>query len=421
MRQLRKWYRLDNAATIVPSSAHGADTRVFRIACELKENADPEILQEALDRTVKKFPYLLSVLRKGFFWYYLDSREIRPVVEEESFPACSPLYFEGRKNLLFRVVYYRRRISLEMFHVLSDGSGAFIFFKALLTKYLSLKYHLELSETQEEKASDAARTADAFKDYYDREKKGLKQLKAMALHRAYRIRGDLDENLLPHLVEGTVPAGRFLQEAKKRGVTVGVLTTGIYIAAVIDEMSAEDKKRPIVVSVPVDLRKYYPTETIRNFFGVINISYNAGHYDGNPESILDEVKESFREQLSPEKISQVMNSYEELEHNLAIKMFPLAIKDIGTNRLNLLASMGVTSTMSNLGVVRMPEAEPYITKFSAFMTAPSEQICIVTYGDSMVFGEVSACTTHEVMLHFFRRIAAMGIPVEVATNDYEEA
>ena len=36
-----KWYQLDNAAKIVPSTTGGADTRVFRITCELKEDVDP--------------------------------------------------------------------------------------------------------------------------------------------------------------------------------------------------------------------------------------------------------------------------------------------------------------------------------------------------------------------------------------------
>jgi hypothetical protein len=421
MGQPRKWYKLDNCATIVPSSARGADTRVFRITCELKEDVDPALLQKALDRTVDSFPYLLSVLRKGFFWYYLDSRDIRPVVTEDALPACSPLYYEGRKNLLFRVNYYHRRINLEMFHVLSDGTGAFMFFRALVLGYLSLRYGLDLAGLPEEKSSETEKSSDAFRHYYERQT-GLKQLKSMAGSKAYHLKGDRDENLLPHLVEGTVSAGLFREQAKQYGVSVGVLAASVYIAAVIDEMSVRDKSRHVVVvSVPVDLRRYFPSETTRNFFGVINVAYPPDHFDGKLESILQEVKGSFDDQLSQEKISQVMNSYEELEHNVAIKMVPLVLKDIATGYLNRMATKGVTSTLSNLGRIDMPEeAVPYIDKFSAFMTAPSEQICIATFQDRMVFGEVSAFTTHEIMLHFFRRLTEMGIPVELATNDYQE-
>ena len=420
MRTQGKWYKLDNAASIVPSAAHGADTRVMRLTCELTEEVDPSALQSALDLAIAGFPHLLCVLRKGLFWYYLDSRDIRPKAVLESLPALSPLYFEGRKNLLFRVVYYKRRINLEIFHVLTDGLGAFAFFKTLIRGYLSIKYGLKFQGIPEETASVAEKSADAFRHYYQKQK-GLGQLKTMTAEKAYRLKGERDENLLPHIVEGTVPAGRVIAEAKAHGVSVGVFTVSVYIAAVIDEMAVKDKIHPVVVSVPVDLRRYFPSETARNFFGVINIAFLPADYDGSLESIFKKVKESFREQLEPEQVSRVMNSYENLEHNIAIKMVPLIFKDMVTGRLNDQAASGVTSTVSNLGVIRMPEeTEPYIEKFCTFMTAPSEQICVVSFRDKMVFGEVSPYKTHEVMLHFFRRLTKMNIPVELATNDYEE-
>lgn len=417
----RKWYQLDNVAKIVPSAARGGDTRVFRITCELKEDVDGAVLQTALDQTIEEYPHLLCVLRKGFFWYYLDSRNLSPQVEEENLPACSPLYFEGRKNLLFRVNYYRKRINLEMFHVLADGTGAFVFFKSLVTCYLACKYALPLQECPEETSSTLDKTSDAYRRFYQHQK-GLKQLQEMQSQKAYHLKGELDANLLPHLVEGTVSVSRFLEAAHQYHTTAGVLATSVYIAAVIDEMSIREKRHPIVVSVPVNLRKYFPSETTRNFFGVINITFQPEQFDGHLESILGEVRTSYEQQLAPERILQTMNSYAALEHNLAIQMVPLFIKDIATSALNNLAKKGVTSTMSNLGNISMPpETIPYIDKFCAFMTAPSEQICIASFQDKMVFGEVSSYTTHEVMLHFFRRLTGMGIPVELATNDYEEA
>ena len=420
MENSSKWYQLDNVAKIIPSSARGGDTRVFRLTCELKEEVDAAVLQDALDQTIVDFPHLLCALRKGFFWYYLDSRDFHPQVKEEKIPACSPLYFEGRKNLLFRVNYFQRRINLEMFHVLADGTGAFIFFKALVSCYLSLKYDLKLMEKPDEISSTTDKTADAFSHFYQQQK-GLKQLKEMSAKKAYRLKGELDENMMPHLVEGTVSARSVVDMAHQYQTSVGVLVTSIYIAAVIDEMSMGDKKHPVVVSVPVNLRKYFPSDTTRNFFGVINIAYQPEHFDGHLESIIGEVKEAYQKQLEPERINQTMNSYAALEHNLAIQMVPLFIKDFGVSWLNGRAKNGVTSTLSNLGNIEMPEeAVPYIEKFCAFMTAPSEQICIASFQDKMVFGEVSSFTTHEIMLHFFRRLISMGIPVELATNDYDQ-
>jgi hypothetical protein len=414
-----KWYQLDNVAKIIPSTARGGDTRVFRITCELTEKVDPDILQEALDSVIQDFPHFNCILRRGFFWYYLDARNFHPTVLPDHLPACSPIYFPGRKNMLYRINYFDDRINLEMFHVLADGTGAFVFFRALISCYLSLKYKLDISCESDETSSKVEKGSDAYRQFYQKQR-GLRQLREMSALNAYQIKGEPDENLLPHLIEGTVSARLFLDTAHRFSTSVGILATSVYIAAVIDEMSVKDKKKPVVVSVPVNLRKYFPSDTTRNFFGVINISYQPDHFNGDISTIINEVRESFTKQLSKEKILQTMNSYAALEHNIAIQMAPLFIKDFAIGKLSSLAKHGVTSTMSNLGNISMPpETVPYIRKFCGFMPAPSEQICVMTFQDNMVFGEVTAHTTHEVMLHFFRRLTAMGIPVELASNDYD--
>jgi hypothetical protein len=100
---------------------------------------------------------------------------------------------------------------------------------------------------------------------------------------------------------------------------------------------------------------------------------------------------------------------------------PLFLKDIGIHFFDSMAKSGVTTSISNLGQIKMPqELCQYIDKFSAFMTAPSQQICISSFGDKMVFGEVSPYKTHQIMLNFFRRLTSMDVEVEVSTNDYDE-
>lgn len=115
-------------------------TRVFRFYCELKEPVDGSILQSALDKTIDKYPVFLSVMRKGFFWYYLEKSDLKPKVKEEVDPPCLNLYIRDRKTLLFQVVYYKNRINFEVFHALTDGTGAIQFLKELVKNYLILRY-----------------------------------------------------------------------------------------------------------------------------------------------------------------------------------------------------------------------------------------------------------------------------------------
>ena len=420
MSKKANWYQLDNAAKIVPSTAKGANTRVFRITCELKEEVDKDALQIALDETIEEYPFFNCVLHRGIFWYYLEESNLKAVVEQENTPACLPLYIPGKKNLLYRVNYYKKRINLEMFHVLADGTGAFMFFKNLIIRYLQLKHDIAKDIKPTDDFSVEEKNVDAFIDNYSKQK-GLKQLKEMSSVKAYQVTGEMDDNLLPHLVEGCVSSGAFLELAHKYDTTVGVLCVALYIKAVILGMSRNQRKRHVVVSVPVNLRQFYKSGTARNFFGVINIDYDPADYNGEMESIIRQVDADFKDKLSSEKIEATMNSYSALEHNLAIKMVPLPVKDFTIGRFARAAKKGVTTSMSNLGRIKMPpEVEDYIDRFSAFMTASSQQVCVCTYRDKMVFGEVSPYKTHKVMLNFFRCLTEAGIEVELGSNDYDE-
>ena len=98
-----KWYQLDNAAKIVPSTTGGSDSRVFRITCELKEEVDPEALQSAVTSAAREFPHFSSILKEGMFWYYLDQSDLEAEVTPDNQPALDTIYREGRRNLqLFR-------------------------------------------------------------------------------------------------------------------------------------------------------------------------------------------------------------------------------------------------------------------------------------------------------------------------------
>ena len=420
MGKKTNWYKLDNAAKIVPSTAKGANTRVFRITCQLKEKVDELVLQRALDEIIEDYPFFNCVLHRGVFWYYLEDSNLRETVRQEDTPACLPLYIPGHKNLLYRVNYYENRINLEMFHVLADGTGAFMFFKNLVTRYLVIKHGIEADIKPIDDFSIEEKNVDAFTDFYSKQK-GLKQLKEMSAVKAYQLTGEIDDNLLPHLVEGTVSASKFLDFAHKYNTTVGVLCVAVYIKAIIQGMNRGQLKKHVVVSVPVNLRQFFKSGTSRNFFGVINIDYDPAEYRGQLEDIIAKVDHDFKEKLSPENIEKTMNSYAALEHNLGIQMIPLPIKDFGIGFFDRRAKKGVTSSMSNLGQIKMPkEVEDYIEGFSAFMTAASQQICVCSYKDRLSFGEVSPFKTHKSMLNFFRCLTELGIEVEIGTNDYDE-
>nr|WP_226849722.1 alcohol acetyltransferase [Brachybacterium tyrofermentans] len=142
------------------------DPKVFRLGAEMDHEVDPQLLQEALEETYEKFPLYHAVLRRGVFWYYLQDSELRPTVTEEITAPCAPIYQADRRSLLFRVMHHRRRISLEVFHALSDGTGALWFLTDLVTAYTQLRFPPERADppAAEENVSDQIPSGDPASD-----------------------------------------------------------------------------------------------------------------------------------------------------------------------------------------------------------------------------------------------------------------
>ena len=139
-----KWKKLDNAGKIFPAIADRDDAEVFRVSCQLKEKIQPDLLQLAVDSAVNDYPLFTETVRRGIFWYYMEDTGLRPIVHEETKSPLQPLYVEGNK-LLVDISYYENRINFEVFHALADGTGAFIFFKAIVATYLLMAHPDELN------------------------------------------------------------------------------------------------------------------------------------------------------------------------------------------------------------------------------------------------------------------------------------
>ena len=135
-----KWMKLDNAALIYPATMNRSWTALFRLSATLTEPIDEDILEVAQKRTLRRLPWFAYKLKRGLFWFYLEHRDIRAVVKPETEPPCSRLYIPDKKSLLFQVSYDKNRINFEVFHALTDGTGAMHFLQELVQDYLILAH-----------------------------------------------------------------------------------------------------------------------------------------------------------------------------------------------------------------------------------------------------------------------------------------
>jgi len=410
------WSRLDNAAKIFPANSTARDSKVFRFFCELREPVDPQALQSALDKAVQEFPFYCSVMKRGLFWNYLEESGLRPTVGQESTPPCLSLYSPNRGGLLFRVFYYGRRINLEIYHALTDGTGALQFLCTLVHRYLLEKHPGDFSDPPPKLAYTASRSElwdDSFQKYY--EKPPLP--KPRLTKGAYRLRGErLPENRLS-VVEGRLPVDALLACSRDRGATVTEFLTAVLIRAVYERMRLRDKSRPVVITVPVNLRNFFPSESARNFFTTINVGYDFSRRPDGLDAVTAHVHRSFRENLTEQRLHERLNALCSLEHNIPLRLVPLLLKDRILYTAARLADRQATAAFSNVGKVSMPEEMgPYIHLFGAFTSPGKLQASVCSFQNRYVICFAGPLRGRDVERAFFRSLARMGLDVEVAAN-----
>lgn len=415
-RKKVEWTRLDNAAKIFPPTSNNKDTKVFRIVCELLEPVDSGILQQALDKTIEYFPWYKSVLRKGAFWYYFEGSNIRPIVEEESEPVCGRIYFENRRNLLFRVVYYKNRINFEAFHALSDGAGGIWFLKTLIYYYLTIKYEDKFQECMPKldySASKSQKMDDSFLKYYT----GKIRRKREFIEKAYKIHGTKREEYRMLILEGSMSAKAVLNAAHDYNTSLTVYLTALLLYSIYKGMPEKKKKHPVVLSVPVNMRNFFESESARNFFSTINIAYNFSKDSTEFNDIVQSVSDSFKRELDEERIKGHMERLIALEQNALIRVVPLPLKNIILRFSDRMNERGITSSISNVGIIAVPkEFKSYIHHFAVYTSARRPQITLCSYGDILTISFSSPLVETDIQKTFFKALTEKGIKVDLVSN-----
>lgn len=392
----RNWYTLDNSAKIMPSTTTNLNTNVFRLTCTLLDEIDCKILQEALDKTLIEYPMYLCTLRDGIFWHYLEKIDYKPLVKEEKTHACSKI----NNSLLFRVLYYKKRIHLEVYHVLSDGNGAMEFFKYLICTYLNIKNKLNLNiplndSTVSEKEKDDFKTFDKsnFKFKIEKYPKG------------YKIKEQKKDIIKHDIIEMHLPLDKIKEITKKYSTTITIYLTAVYIKSIIETMKVKDLKRPIGITIPVDLRSIFPSKSIRNFFYTFIANYKADDINVEITDIIEKVTTQFKENLTKENLQLKLNSYMLLEKLLVIRIVPTFIKDFVLKIFAKAGKKGETTVLSNLGNIKLPkEYSKYVATFTATASTENIQLCICSFKNNMTLSFSSHFVSKDIERNFLKEI-----------------
>ena len=418
-----KWKKLDNAGKIFPAIADRDDAEEFRVSCQLTEPIQPDLLQLAVDSAVSDYPLFTETIRRGIFWYYMEDTGLRPIVHEETKSPLQPLYVEGNK-LLIDISYYGNRINFEVFHALADGTGAFIFFKSIVATYLLMAHSDELNGVDLETidSTERERHADSFTQYFSPDKGSSVNFEFLGnkgkKNKVYRFSEAKTPDFRQLVTEGCASTRKILEAAHDAGATVTEFICAMLILAIHDTMEPRDRHKTVAVAIPVNLRNYFDSNTIRNFFGIIQVDYDfSEEKEHTMADVILSVKQSFARELTYENMQQKIASQVKMERHPIVRVCPLVLKDLIMIILQNVSMKRRTITLSNVGKIRMqPELAKFVELFDVFNSSSTRQVCLCTFGDNMVISFSGLLAEHTVERAFFRRLAQVDSGVLISAN-----
>lgn len=418
----RSWIPLDIVARMYPAILGSGSPTCFRLSAILKQPIDAHYLKEAVVNLTPRFPYFSRFLGKGFFWHFLQESELTPHVVEDCGYLCRDFIGTGDEKLLMRVLYSGHRISVECSHILTDGYGVMEYLKHLIEQYLLCSGILHQRSLPVTDFSASEYIEDAYRRYF------IKDIPhAEPPDKTFQSGAQPILNRRPRLICGEISADALQRESRKQGITITQYIATAYLWSLYCLSKHEKRRtvRSIRLNIPVDLRKLYPSKTMRNFFAPILCELLPFLGDYTWEEIAEELKLQMAREIKSRFINLQIARNVSLANNLFIRLIPLVFKVPVQGFLYLNWGIRTTSgILSNIGKVTFPEAmEQHIDNLEC-INSPSH-ILKTTAGVIGYRGKVSItfCNTTadtSVEREFFTTLSRNGIRTKIYTNYDQE-
>lgn len=412
------WRRLDNSAKIFPISAGKKYSTVFRLSALLTETIQPEILTVALEKALKQYEFFKVRLKNGFFWNYLEYNPKKPIVEEEKDYPCKYIEPKENNNYLFKVTYFDRKINIDIFHSLTDGNSGVMFFREIVYNYIELTHKEEFQEELRIKRKFDLSAEDSYIKNYNKKAKGNNSNR-----KAYKLAGRKIKFGAISAIHEMIDLPALKEEAKKQEATITQYLTAVLIYAIYQANYLKNKgKRPIKVCIPVNLKKYFPSNTISNFFSYITVEADMKKDTLDTfEKILEFVKKDFAKKLTPEEIQKTMSGNVKLGTNPFIKVIPLVLKKPIVRLSYLEIRKYTTTTFSNIGRIGIiGKYQKYIEDFFMLIAPePVEKIkcSACSFENHIVFTFTSILDDCSIEKEFYKFLTEKNIKVIIESNE----
>jgi NRPS condensation-like uncharacterized protein len=417
-----RWLRLDNAAKIYPVVATEKNSGVFRVAAVLNELIDQTILFQAVEDSRDRFPSFFVKLHQGFFWFYYEPNLKPVIIRNESPYICDEMNAHKNNGYLFKFLCYENRISLEVFHSLSDGTGAFAFLKAVVFRYLELKGKRIINDGSILSLDDRP-TKEELEDSYNALYTKKKRLR-FPNPTAYRIKGKKFK-----ASGGIGLIGVHLQTdalkllAKRYDATISEFLVGVLCYSIIQTGNQKQlSKHPLRISVPVNMRRFLYSNSLRNFSLFFNTILDTRGIELSFETILSMIQDQFKHELTVDRLQDRLNENVQFEKNFMVKILPLVLKKmIFKIGYNIIGNRPSTISLTNFGDIKLPELMKEEVQRFEFNLASGKKpgVAVNTYNNrtNIIFNRCFKSTELERV--FVKFLVDQGLKIQIDSNHWQ--
>ena len=419
------WLPLDNAAKIFPAVQSQEHTTVFRLSVILNEPVNITCLLNSIRKIELRFPYFKVSLRKGFFWYYLEhiDRPLVPLTDNQG--LCRAFNVQHEKDaLLFRISVLRNRISVEFSHILTDGTGAKVFFTALLTTYFTEKGHIvnDIPGFSLDSSISDQEFEDAYNHYFNA---GIPPV--IQYTKAFHLPYKLNDKPRFHVLVALLSLNQIKSKAREKGISITDYLVSVYLFILqeifheLPRYSRFRRRKILRIQVPVNLRRIYPTKSLRNFslFLLPEIDLRLGRYT------IDEISKIVYHKMQLETDAKLINKIIARnvgsEKNVIVRGIPLFLKSLilyfkyysqGANQYS--------GVVTNIGRVELPDEMMRQIGYFVFIPPPPNKklkvnCAVIGFNDKLVISFGNITSSNELEKKFFRFLISQGVQVKLIT------
>lgn len=420
-----EWYRLDNAGVLYSALQKETYSAIYRFSAVMDQPVDRQALQRAVDQTMPRFPTFRVRIKKGAFWYYFEPNDAPgPFVKEDISNPCQPVRFREDNGWLVRFYYYEHRISVEVFHAVSDGGGALVFFKTLLAVYLRELGH-KIGNTHGILDIGEPPRREELEDAYGKYAQG-KGRRWKEREKAYQNTGTPEPFYTLNVTMGFCSVSQLKQKAKGYGVSITEYLAAVLIQVILEKQHRERprKEQPVALAIPINLRAWFPSETLRNFILTVRpvIDPSLGEYTF--EEVLSQVHHTFRLKINRQRMRAELTGNVRFTKNRLLQIVPIVLKNpVMALGYRIAGVRPYSGTYTNPGAFSVPpEMEPHIRRMEVILgqaTNPRVHCASISYGDLMEITFAGTQRESDTERDFFRFLVREGIHVKVESNRAE--